>query len=482
MQRALLILLFAASYLLLAGGEPWTLGLLLAIAALGAAASPASTFAFRRSTRPLDVALVALLAGILIQLIPLPSGIVTRLSPHARDVTAAVRLTQLGAPPSSWTTLSVNAEATATALATVALGVMSFWIARSVFSAGGGTRLFCRAIAVLGALASAMAIIQKVIAPRTVLFLVVPDARSASPFGAFVNRNHFAAWLLMVAAPVVGYSIARLNTRPSRHGQWRKSIGQIMSSGAIFTGVAAMGMIGVLLLTLSRSALAGLGGAAIAGWWLGRPRLRIERTSAPELLGLVGAVILMTVLFVDVDGWASRIGHTFDTAPSGFSRITIWRESIAIVKDFWLTGSGAGTYSDTMTLYQQTRVWVGAMQRWAHFNNAHSFYIQVASEGGLLLALPVFGVLLATAVLGLRAVRADKGEMFWVRVGAFAGLAGVALQSVWEVALIMPANAALAGMLAGLLLYQREVTGPRSDRMTPTPPVLAPTPPVRMAR
>lgn len=482
MQRALLILLFAASYLLLAGGAPWTLVPLLAIAALAAAVSPASTFAFRRSTRPLDSALVALLAGIAIQLIPLPSVIVALLSPHARDLTAAVRLAPLGAAAPSWTTLSINPEATGIAFATVGLGVMSFWIARSVFSAGGGTRLFCRAIAVLGALAAAMAIIQKAVAPRAVLFLMVPEARSASPFGAFVNRNHFAAWLLMVAAPVVGYCIARLNTRPSRRGQWRKSIGQIMSSGAIFTGIAAMGMIGVLLLTLSRSALAGLGCAAVAGWWLGQPRLRMERTSVPGLLGLVGAVILMTVLFVDVDGWATRVGHTFDTRAAGFSRLTIWRETISVVQDFWLTGTGAGTYSDTMTLYQQTRVWVGSMQRWAHFNNAHSFYLQVASEGGLLLALPAVATLLATAMLGWRAVRADKGEMFWVRVGAFAGLAGVAVQSVWEVALVMPANAALAGMLAGLLLYQREVTGTRSDQMTPTPPLLTPTPPVRMAR
>ena len=49
--------------------------------------------------------------------------------------------------------------------------------------------------------------------------------------------------------------------------------------------------------------------------------------------------------------------------------------------------------------------------------------------------------------------------MFWVRVGAAAGLAGLAVQSIWEMSLIMPANAVLAGVLAGLLLYQREVTG-----------------------
>ena len=481
MQRALLILLFAASYLLLAGGVPWTLVPLLGIAALAALTSPATTFAFRQKTRPLDLALVALVAAVAVQMLPLPVGLVAMLSPHAGPITTAVHLTPLGAAPSSWTTISVNPGSTAVALGTVILGVLSFWIARSVFSAGGGTRLFCRAIAFLGALAAALAVIQKATAPRSVLFLVVPEARSASPFGAFVNRNHFAAWLLMVTAVVGGYCIARLHIHPSRRGRWTESIGQIMSSGAIFTTIAALGMVGVLLLTLSRSALAGLGCAAVFGWWLGRPRLRLERTSVPGVLGLLGAIILMVVLFVDVDGWASRLGQTFD-AGTGFTRLTIWRESMPIVRDFWLTGTGAGTYSDAMKVYQQTRVWVGSMQQWAHFNNAHSFYMQVASEGGVLVGLPALGTLLAIVVLGWDAVRADKGEMFWVRVGAFAGLIGVAVQSIWEVALVMPANAALAGMLTALLLYQRDVPSTRSDRMTPTPQDLTPIPPVRMAR
>lgn len=485
MQRALLILLFAASYLLLAGGAPWTIGPLLGLTAVAALASPAATFAFPRRTRSLDIALVALLVAIAMQVVPMPASLVSSISPHARDITAAVHLVPPGVTPPGWTSLTVNREATLFALATVALGVFSFWIARGVFSAGGGTRVFCRALAFLGALAATLAVIQKAVAPRMVLFLTTPEARSASPFGAFVNRNHFAAWLLMVAAPVAGYSIARLHTHPSPRGRWRESIGQIMSSGVIFTAIAVLIMIGILLITLSRSALAGLGCAAAAGWWLGRARLRSERTSAPALLGWAAAIIIVVVLFVDVDGWATRLEQSLDTSSAQFSRLTIWRESIPIIQDFWLTGTGAGTYSNAMTLYQQTHVWVGAMQSWAHFNNAHSFYVQVASEGGLLLALPALWIAIALIRLGARAIRADNGEMFWVRVGAAAGLLGLAVQSVWEVALVMPANAVLAGMLVGLLLFQREgswhaapVGAPPMPSTVTQPPAL----PVRMAR
>jgi hypothetical protein len=64
--------------------------------------------------------------------------------------------------------------------------------------------------------------------------------------------------------------------------------------------------------------------------------------------------------------------------------------------------------------------------------------------------------------------------MFWVRVGAAAGLAGLATQSLWEVALIMPANAVLAGVVGGLLLYRRDQA--KQDAALPAPALVTPRP------
>lgn len=478
MQRTLLLLLVATSYLLFAGGRTWTLAPLLILAAAAAMAAPRRTFSFPGADRSLDLSLIALLAVIAMQVVPLPAPIVARLSPHAAEVRSAIQLSAFGEPAPAWTTISVNPAATMVALGTVLLGVLTFWTARGKFGAGGSTRTVCRALAFLGALAAVMALIQRAVAPRTVLFLLEPDARSANPFGAFVNRNHFAAWLLLVAAPVAGYGIARLRIHPTSRGHWRQSIGQILSSGAVYTALAVFVQVGVLLVTLSRSAVAGLGVAALIFWSFGRSRveIEIERTKLPAALGIAGAALLMIVLFVDVGGWAARFEHSFGADTGAFSRQTIWRESLPVMRDFWLTGSGAGTYADAMTLYQQSRVWVGSMQRWAFFNNAHSHYVQVASEGGLLVGLPALLVLVLTAKLGRRAVRADKGEMFWVRVGAAAGLGGLATQSLWEVALIMPANAVLAGVVGGLLLYRRDQVKQASPLLTPELLTPRPTP------
>jgi len=470
-QRLLLVLLVAASYLLFAGGAAWTMAPLLAIALAGALLTPRRTFNFRGPWRRLDAGLLTLLVATACQVVPLPASLVATLSPHRARIMSATRLEQFGGAPPPWTTLSVNPDATLVALGTVVLGVLAFWTARAAFSAGGSTRSVCRALSLMGAAFALAAVFQKAVSPRSVLFMLEPDARSASPFGAFVNRNHFGGWLLMIAAPVAGYFVARSRIHPLRRGPWRESIGQVMSSGIVFTAMALMVIVGVLVVTLSRSALTGLGAAALAGWRLGKPRMNTERTNLPALLGTIGAVVLVVVLFVDVDRWAGRLAESFDTTSSPLSRTAIWRQSTPIARDFWLAGTGAGTFSDAMIAYQDSRVWVGAMRRWAHFNNAHSHYLQAACEGGLLLIVPAVWSLIMLTTLGYRAVRSDKGEMFWVRVGAAGGLAGVAVQSIWETSLIMPANAVLAGVLGGLLLYRREAgSGTAPLTAEPLPP------------
>ena len=453
MQRSLLLLLVAASYLLLAGGRPWTLGPLVVLAAIAALSAPRRTFQFPREHRPLDLALVAIALAVGMQLLPMPAQVVDVLSPNAARIKAALQFSTAAVP--AWTTLSIVPARTLEALAAIIIGILSFWTARAVFSASGNTRAFCRMLALLGLVIAIAALIQKATTPKLLIFNVQPEARSTNPFGAFTNRNHFAGWLLLVSTPVIGYLIARLRIHEFRDRRWIAMVTQFMATGAVLTALSAVVTVGVLVTTLSRSGVAGLGAAAIVGWLVGRPRMRFEQTTLPARLGIFGGLIILSMLFLDLDGWATRIEESF-TTEGLFGRLTIWRETLPMVRDFWLTGVGAGTYSDAMTYYQQTRFFVNSMQRWAHFNNAHSHFIQLAAEGGVLLVMPAIAVLAALSTLARRTLRADKGEMFWVRVGAAAGLAGLAVQSVWEVSLTMPANAVLAGVLAGLLLYRRE--------------------------
>jgi hypothetical protein len=48
---------------------------------------------------------------------------------------------------------------------------------------------------------------------------------------------------------------------------------------------------------------------------------------------------------------------------------------------------------------------------------------------------------------------ADRTAVFWIRAGAASGMLAVAVQSVWDTGLRMPANAVLFSLLAAIALH-----------------------------
>ena len=185
MQRALLTLLIAASYLLFAGGPPWTRLVLWGIAALAAAAAPRALMHLPRRDRILDMALLALLAGTALQAVPLPAAVVQLLSPGSSLVRTASQFS-LGTPAVR-STLSLNATATLHALSASALAVVTFWIARASFRTGG-TRHFVRLLGAMAGVFTAHAFVLRTAFPGLLMGMVRPDTRSANPMGPRRHR------------------------------------------------------------------------------------------------------------------------------------------------------------------------------------------------------------------------------------------------------------------------------------------------------
>lgn len=453
MQRALLYLLVAASYLLLAGGPRWALAPLLAVALAAAAINPRPTVAFAQRSRTFDLTLLLVIAAAALAIVPLPLSVVAWLSPRAIEVRRATRLV----PDQGWVPLSIDPWATSVAIATLVLALLAYRVARAVFDADGGIRWFCRLLAWAAAAAAVAAVLQRSVAPTLILGWFPAEAAGARPFGAFVNRNHFAAWLLLALPVTSGYLVAHIrhrfrNGHASRH--WYDRLG----GDTVLLVVSIAAVLGVLLLTLSRSAVLGCGVAAATWWVLARPRLAVDRRGWPLVVAAAGAVLLASAALVDLDAWAMRVGSTL-AAGRADGRLVIWRETLPLVRDFWATGSGAGTYGLAMLAYQESRIWVPHLAAWAHFNQAHNHYLQVMAEGGVLLGVPVSVSLIALVGAARRALGDDRSEMFWIRAGAAAGLAGVAAQSLWEIPLTMPANVVLAAVLAAVLLHEPRAAG-----------------------
>jgi hypothetical protein len=185
----------------------------------------------------------------------------------------------------------------------------------------------------------------------------------------------------------------------------------------------------------------GLVSALLLGAYLRGRRAGLAATAwAAGAFGLALGVVALR-------GNAWEIFERFGAAgPAAAYRVNIWRATAAVVRDFWLTGSGAGTLETVMLVYQRT-------PSLFRINAAHNHYLQVAAEGGLLIGIPVALALVFFVRAARDALRRDESGMYSLRAGALSGLFGVAVQSVWDTGLTTPANAVLAALAAAIVVH-----------------------------
>jgi O-antigen ligase len=249
-----------------------------------------------------------------------------------------------------------------------------------------------------------------------------------------------------MALPVcLGYVAARAGRQPRRppHLSPRSRVADRLDMRMAWLLTAALTMTTALLLSMSRSGILALAVSGAVTLFLVRARL--GRLPGRAILAVIGVVIALGLMWADLPA----LGGRFAAAPAAIAdRATIWRETLPILRDFPVAGTGAGTYQRAMYVYQRS-------DRKVYFNQAHNHYLQAAAEGGLFLIAALACGLVCVARTIRQRIAGDRSGLVWVRIGAACGLGAVALQSVWETGLVMPANAALAAVLAAIATYDR---------------------------
>jgi hypothetical protein len=394
------------------------------------------------TSRLLDRILLAAAAAIALQATPLPLPVVHLLSPHAAIVSQELALIPSMA---TWRSLSIDNSSTRWAGVVVVGAITLFFTARTIVSSGG-LRQTVRGISALGLAFSALAIAQAATAGRSIYWRFPTENEGPLPFGPFVNRNHFATWVVMTIPLCFGYMMARASAPERANAEFvstRARLARMADGRMAWLAAAGAMMLAALLVSLSRSGILALTGALSIFAGLHARHLTVRRA-----WWTIGALVLFTgaaLTRADLPALAER----FSQSGAGIrDRVRIWSDTLPIVKDFWATGTGSGTYRIAMLYYQRA-------DRNVQFNQAHNHYLQVAAEGGIVLV----SLLVATITTLGRAVRrqleAEASGAYWIRAGAACGLLAAALQSLWETGLVMPANAAMAAVLAAIASYER---------------------------
>lgn len=421
--------------------RPWAyLPLFGACAIFGAAA-----LAQRRDAVPVDrglaIALGCLVVAIGVQLVPIPVSAIRQLSPET-DV--FLRDFEIGYATAERHALSIRPAATMVGLAAAcALALLLVGLVRTLNRRD--TVHLTRGLCVLGVALAIAGMAQMAMGDGKVYGFWTPRG-GGNPFGPFVNRNHFAGWMLMAIPLAMSYFCGRVSRGiQAVQPGWRDRLlwfSTAAASETLLVGLAVLVMALSLALTTSRSGILGLVLAlAISGWFVARHLETVTRRTIAALF--LGLVLVAAIGWTGVDQIAVR----FTNDATYGNRIPIWMDTLRIAGRFPLVGTGLNTYGSSTLAYQTAIPTV-------HLAQAHNDYLQVLAEGGLLLSIPALGLLIVVVRTIRRRFRdvAPQSTDYWIRVGAATGIVAIALQEIGEFSLQMPGNAVLFVMLLGVAL------------------------------
>ncbi len=344
--------------------------------------------------------------------------------------------------------LSINPGQTMRGLAFILFGaVWTTTCAGFAQQTSGFPRALTRNLVVLGVAIGTIGLAQKATFNGKLLWFWEPMFYATNGFGPFVNRNHFAGWMLLVLMLSVGYLFGRFSSRPaSTASTWRDRllwIGSPEGTPAILTGIAILVMACALVWTMSRS---GIAGAAVAATILcGAAVYRAKRRA---LRFVLAGYLLLTVIGVIAWRGADTLVDWYGNTGTLEWRIDLWKDTLPALNDFWVTGSGLNTYGTLMLGYPRTDASVQPFE-------AHNDYLQLAVEGGLLLCIPVALLIVTLARTTFRRLKQPQDEMtWWIRMGATAGICGIAVQELTEFSLQIPGVALLFATCLALAIHE----------------------------
>nr|MBA3949170.1 hypothetical protein [Acidobacteriota bacterium] len=202
-----------------------------------------------------DACGLAAIAVAALQLVPLPPSVAAVVSPEAAAFRSQV---DLASTPDAWHPVSLDPALTAVSLMLAISALALFLTLRQ--AAPAHARRLVQWIAWTAIVASLLGIGKSMLAPGGQVYgFWTPRQSNAAPFGAIINRNHFAAWAVIAAGILIGGFMAHCARRYAQaivrarivailsdtHGLWLLFTLALLTAALVFTGSRA-GVVGLV--------------------------------------------------------------------------------------------------------------------------------------------------------------------------------------------------------------------------------------------
>ncbi len=379
--------------------------------------------------------LILLLCYMLAQLAPAPSFFIKAISPETYSI---YDNTIWAYDRSLWGSISIHKKATVSEFFRFASYAAIYILTVQVLSDGRYLKRTIVIVLLLASLLSLVGIVQYYSSDKSIYWMRgVTD--TGSPFGPFVNPNHYAGFMGMV------FPLSLCLFMFYMPDFWRGTAG-IFKKGynrAVLLGLASL-LIGTsMVLTRSKGGMIGL---VISLLILSTCIFKKEIVKRKMLSIILISVLL--ILCVSWFGWDpvvekfSSFGNVqnYEEVP----RVDIWKDSVDIIMDFPITGSGFGNY---VHIYPKYR----SLQEVGIVDHAHNDYLELLSDGGivggLLFSLFVIAVLKRT----FDTLRKRRNiYSIYMSIAAFAGIAYVFSHGLFDFNLYIGSNGLYFFFLLGL--------------------------------
>jgi tetratricopeptide (TPR) repeat protein/O-antigen ligase len=313
---------------------------------------------------PLNIFIILFLLFIIFQLLPLPLSFIRLISPNTDNL---YKFTLANFPESLNHGMSLSIYRYATVMETVKWlsFVLIFLVVLNNLRGKKRINRIINVMIVTGFLVACFGVIQK-FTWNGKIFWVKELARGGSPFGPYINYNHFAGYMEML----IPLSLGMLFT-------------DIRREKKILFGFMALIMISALFISLSRGGILGFLGSIFFMSFM----LTIMKTTKKALWvsGIILLAIIIALLWLNLHPTLDKflaMGRIEDLKAD--VRISTWQGTWQMIRDFPIIGIGFGAFQYLFPKYQMAETKL-------LFQYTHNDYLQLWSEMGLIGLLITLG-------------------------------------------------------------------------------------------